>query len=131
MAGAMFEWPQGQRRHLVATWQPGELAIYLDGELLASTNDFAPQPVGADSFSVGPHRPHNPDSPAKVSAVDEFMIFRRALRADEGGRSRMSCSSARRDGPRRCCGSGPAPRRQPLTGSSTIPRGRGPPASPA
>ncbi|HUS80900.1 MAG TPA: LamG-like jellyroll fold domain-containing protein, partial [Armatimonadota bacterium] len=83
MAGEVPQWQRGERKHVVATWKPGELAIYLDGELLGGTNDFAPRPVEAETFSVGPHRPNNPDAPAPVTAIDELVILRRALSMGE------------------------------------------------
>ncbi len=77
---AEVDWQPGEWHHLVATWQQGEFALYVDGKLrgLDSETMALPRQFG-ELFDVGSNNFGCEDA----TAFDDLVTFRRALTPEE------------------------------------------------
>jgi len=75
------EWEPGQWHHIAATWRPGELAVYVDGEQTASARDAPLSPDLGPVIGIG-DRPWHIERDART-LIDEVTVYRRALAAAE------------------------------------------------
>jgi len=77
-----FLFKPGEWAHLVACWQDGRMALYINGRSFGETAFHLPDAAKADkSFSIG--APTWSDIAAHDTLIDEFMIFTRPLTTDE------------------------------------------------
>ncbi|NPV48967.1 MAG: LamG domain-containing protein [Armatimonadetes bacterium] len=67
-------WPQGEWRHLAATWAENGLRLYVDGELVAQAATPLVADTLADTFRVGDSGWHLPHEGART-LVDEVRVY--------------------------------------------------------
>lgn len=75
-------WKSGEWHHVACTWCAEGLAIYLDGVLANRAPDVVHPKRFANTFSVGPDDGWGAQT-EPWAAVDEFRLYRRALKAWE------------------------------------------------
>ncbi len=87
------EWRRGEWRHIAATWQrnrfgDGYIALYINGWLVSTgfagfvSRDIYPRSVG-DYFYIGTPGEGRYEDPTRATAIDEVLIFDRALTPSE------------------------------------------------
>jgi hypothetical protein len=87
------EWKKGEWRHIAVTWQrnrfgDGYIALYINGWLVSTGfaaivhRDIYPKSVG-DYFHIGTPGQGRYEDPTKATAIDEVLIFDRALAPSE------------------------------------------------
>jgi hypothetical protein len=77
-------WTPGSWHHLVATWQPGEVAFYSDGKLASriTDRDILPSDLG-ERFQVGTNTGWKPITGRDDTVLDDLTLYNRALLPDE------------------------------------------------
>ncbi|MFA0742035.1 MAG: hypothetical protein DFNUSKGM_002155 [Candidatus Fervidibacter sacchari] len=87
------EWKRGEWRHIAATWErnrfgDGYIALFINGWLVSTGfvgyvhRDIYPKSVG-DYFYIGTPKQGRYEDPTKATAIDEVLIFDRALTPSE------------------------------------------------
>jgi hypothetical protein len=84
------EWKRGEWRHLAVTWErnrfgDGRIALFINGWLVSTGlvhRDIYPNQVG-DYFYLGTPKQGRFEDPTKATAIDEVLIFDRALTPSE------------------------------------------------
>lgn len=67
-------WPEGEWRHLAATWAENALRLYVDGEMVAQAANPLVAGTLADTFRVGDNGWHVPHEGART-LVDEVRVY--------------------------------------------------------
>lgn len=77
-------WTPGSWHHLVATWKPGEVAFYTDGNLATRITENVSLPADlGERFLVGTNTGWNPITGRDDTVLDELTLYNRALLPDE------------------------------------------------
>ena len=72
-------WQPGRWHHVAATWTPGKIALYCDGELAGRAEYEGGPPADVEHFTVG----RTQWSKIGETALDEVRIYRKALNEKE------------------------------------------------
>lgn len=79
MAGAI-SWAANTWHHVTVTWQPDEVKLYIDGELMATDTSFTPPAIASNTIDIG----RQLDSTRIMNGlIDEVVIADRAVPEDE------------------------------------------------